>query len=74
MVRLKLRAVGTSIGVVLPKEVLNRLNLSRGDELFLTEGTDGYRITPYDPCFEKQMQAAQGIMKRRRQVLHELAK
>jgi len=59
MLDLKIRKVGNSLGVVLPKEVLNRLHLKDGDKVFLTESPDGtYRITPYDPEFEKQMKLA----------------
>ena len=65
MVKLKLRAVGTSVGVVLPKEVLARMKLAQGDELFLTESPDGYRVTPYDPELEEQMSRAR-VMKRPR--------
>jgi len=74
MFTLKLTQIGNSVGVVLPKEALARLNLSRGDSLFLTEAPGGFRLTAYDPAFEKQMTAARAIMKRRRNVLRELAK
>lgn len=71
---LKLTQIGNSIGVILPKEVLARLKLEKGDALFLTDSTDGLRLTPTDPDFEAQMGTARKIMHRRRQVLHELAK
>ena len=74
MVTLKLTRVGNSLGVVLPKEVLARLKLDKGDTLFLTESPDGYRITPFDPTFERQMEVARKVMHRRRAVLRELAK
>ena len=74
MVALKLTAIGNSTGVVLPKEVTAKLGLEKGDVVFLTEGPDGYRLTPYDPEFEKQMTAARKIMKKRRNALRELAK
>lgn len=74
MQALKVTQVGNSIGVILPKEVAARLKVEKGDVLYLTEAADGYRITPYDPGFEAQMEAARGIMKRRRNVLRELAK
>jgi putative addiction module antidote len=66
--------IGNSVGFVLPKEAVARLKLEKGDVVYLTESPDGYRITPYDPAFEKQMEAAQHIMKKRRNVLRELAK
>lgn len=74
MLTLKLTTVGNSVGIVLPKEALERLNLEKGDKIFLTESPDGYRLTPYDPEFEKQITVARQIMKKRRDVLHELAK
>jgi putative addiction module antidote len=74
MTKLKLTAIGNSAGVVLPKEVLARLKLDKGDSVYLTEAPDGYRLTPYNPEFEQQMETARKIMKRRRAVLRELAK
>ena len=74
MVKLKLTTVGSSAGVVLPKEVLARLKVAKGDHLFLTESPDGYRITPYDPDFERQMEHARTLMRDRRNALRELAK
>jgi putative addiction module antidote len=74
MVALKLRDIGNSLGVTLPKEALARLKVGKGDTLYLTEAPDGYRLTPYDPEFEAQMDAARRIMKERRNVLRELAK
>ena len=74
MQHLKITAVGNSAGVILPKEVLARLKVDKGDTLFLIETPDGYRITPHDPVFESQMQSARDIMKARRAVLRELAK
>ena len=71
---LKLTQIGNSVGVILPKEVLARLKLEKGDMLYLTDSPDGMRITPHDPVFEDQMQAARHIMKSRRAVLRELAK
>ena len=74
MTKLKLTAIGNSAGVVLPKDVLARLKLDKGDTVYLTESPDGYRLTPYNPEFEQQMDTARKIMKRRRAVLRELAK
>ena len=74
MTKLKLTAIGNSAGVVLPREVLARLKVDKGDAVYLTESPDGYRLTPYDPEFERQMDTARKIMKRRRAVLRELAK
>lgn len=71
---LKLTQIGNSVGVVLPKEALAGLQVGKGDTLYLTESPEGYRITAYDPEFSRQMSAAEDIMKRRRNVLRELAK
>ncbi|MCP5278201.1 MAG: AbrB/MazE/SpoVT family DNA-binding domain-containing protein [Thiobacillus sp.] len=73
-VALKLTQIGNSVGVILPKEVLTRMRLEKGDTVFLTESPDGYRITEYDPDFSEQMDLAESIMKQRRNVLRELAK
>lgn len=74
MSALKLTQIGNSVGVILPKEVLTRLKLEKGDTLFVTDAANGITLTAYDPVFEAQMQAARRIMKKRRAVLHELAK
>jgi len=71
---LKLTSIGNSTGMVLPRAVLARLKLEKGDVLYLTETPDGFRITPYDPAFEEQMTAARAIMKTRRAALRELAR
>ena len=71
---LKITTIGNSLGVVLPKEVLARLRVGKGDTVYLTEAPDGFRLTPYDPEFERQMNVARRVMKKRRNVLRELAK
>jgi putative addiction module antidote len=70
----KLTPTGNSVGVILPKEVLARLKLEKGDTVFVTDADDGIRLTPYSPDFETQMKAAREVMKKRRQVLREWAK
>jgi putative addiction module antidote len=75
MVALKLRKVGNSIGVVLPREVLGHLRANEGDELFLVEGpNNSYRLTAFDPSFQSKMEKAEEIMGRYRNALRELAK
>ena len=74
MVALKLTQIGNSVGVILPKEVLARLKLEKGDTLYLTDAANGVMLTPYSAEFETQMAAARGVMKKRRNVLRELAK
>jgi len=75
MVELKVRKFGNSLGVVLPKDVINRLQTGDGEKLFLIEAAEGdYRLTPYDPVFEKKMEKAEEIMSRYRNALRALAK
>jgi len=75
MLELKLRKIGNSLGIVLPKEAVNRLRAEDGDRLFLIEGPDGsYQLTPYDPAFEKKMKKAEDIIGRYRNTLHALSK
>jgi len=75
MVELKVRKFGNSLGVVLPKEVIGRLHTAAGERVFLIELAAGdYRLTPYDPAFEKKMTKADQIMARYRNTLHALAK
>jgi putative addiction module antidote len=75
MIELKVRKFGNSFGVILPKEVVSRLETGEGKKLFLIEGTDGeYRLSPYDPDFEKQMEKIEDIMSRYRNTLRALAK
>jgi putative addiction module antidote len=74
MFTLKLTQIGNSTGVVLPKDALAKLKVEKGDTLYLTETPDGFRLTPYNPEFERQMDVARKIMKEHRDVLRELAK
>ena len=71
---LKLTQIGNSVGVVLPREMLARLGVEKGDTLFVIEAPDGLRLVRTDPEFEAQMKAARDVMKKRRAVLKELAK
>jgi putative addiction module antidote len=71
---LKVRKIGNSVGVVLPKEVVLRLRVEPGDQLYLTDTERGVELSPYDPEFEADMEMAREIMRKRRAVLRELAK
>ena len=74
-IELKVKKIGNSLGLVLPKEVTAKLNVAEGDALFLTDGANGsLRITPEDPNFAKQIKAAESIIKRYRNTFRELAK
>jgi putative addiction module antidote len=75
MVELKVRKIGNSLGVVLPKEVIENLQTGDGKKLFLRRAADGsYFMTPYDPLFEKKMTKAREIMSRYRNTLRALSK
>ena len=75
MVALKVRKIGNSLGVVLPREVVSRLSAADGKQLYLSETPDGsYRLSPYDPSFEEKMNRAEDIISRYRDTLHVLAK
>ena len=74
MIKLKVTTIGSSVGIVLPKEALALLKVQKGDSVFLTESPDGLRITPYDPEFEEDMNLARQVMRKRRNLLRELAK
>jgi putative addiction module antidote len=75
MLTLKVMAVGSSAGVVLPKEALARLRVQKGDTLFLVEAPDGgYCLTASDPDVERQMDLAEEVMREDRDVLRTLAK
>jgi putative addiction module antidote len=72
--KLKLRAIGTSTGMVLPKEALNRLNVKRGDTLFAVETSDGYLLTPFDPEVAEQVKLGLEFMAEYRDTFRALAK
>ena len=73
-ITLKLTTIGNSTGVILPKEVLAKLRVEKGDTVYLTESPEGYLVTPYDERFARQVEAAEDFMKEYRDVLKELAK
>jgi len=70
---LKLITIGNSTGVVLPKEILQRLRVDRGDTLYVIETPRGIELTPYDPEFAGQMDVAERVMREDRDVLRKLA-
>ena len=69
----KVTTVGNSLGIVLPREILARLRVEKGDLLFLVESPLGFEMTPYDPEFAAQMQQAEQVMRAERNVLRLLA-
>lgn len=75
VLELKLRKVGNSVGVVLPKEALSHLKVAEGDTVCVTEAPDGsLRMTPANAEFSRQMEVAKDVIKRYRNTLRELAK
>jgi putative addiction module antidote len=74
MIKLKVTQIGNSLGVVLPKEALARLKVDKGDELFLTEAPDGYRITPQEETDDEVLAIGSEFMKRYRKTFRALAK
>ncbi len=73
MYTLKLTTVGSSTGVVIPKEMLKNLKLNKGDSLYAVETPDGYLLTPYNPEVEEQIQKGRQFMKQYREVFKALA-
>jgi putative addiction module antidote len=71
--KLKITAIGNSAGVILPKELLARLRVDKGDELYALETPDGIRLTTYDPELAAQMEVAERVMREDRAVLRKLA-
>lgn len=71
--KLKVTAIGNSAGVILPKELLARLRVDKGDELYAIETPDGIRLTAYDPVFAAQMEVAEKSMREDRELLRKLA-
>jgi len=74
MVKLTVRKVGNSLGVTLPAQAARALHVKEGDQLYLTEAPDGFRLTPYDPDFARTMEVAEGFMSRYKNALRDLAK
>jgi putative addiction module antidote len=71
--KLKITSIGNSAGVILPKEVLEKLRVGKGDTLFLTETPMGFEVSAFDEEFALQMKLAEEIMREDRDVLHQLA-
>ena len=70
---LKVTTIGNSTGVVLPKEILERLRVRKGDRLYVLETPNGIELLPYDPEFAGQMETAERVMREDRNVLRRLA-
>lgn len=75
MLSFKVTTVGSSAGFILTKEAMAHLKVQKGDTVYMTEAPDGsYRLTPYNPEFERQMSLAEDIMHEDRDILRALAK
>ena len=74
MITLKITSIGNSAGVLLPKEILTKLRVDKGDVLHVFETENGIELTPYDPEFDAQMTIAEDIMREDRDILRKLAK
>lgn len=71
--QLKLTTVGNSVGIILPKELLEKLRVGKGDTLQVLETPNGIELTPFDPEFARQMDVAERVMREDRDVLRKLA-
>ena len=71
--KLKVTTIGNSAGVILPRELLARLRVEKGDELYALETPDGIKLTTYDPTLARQMEVAEKVMRKDRHVLRKLA-
>lgn len=71
--KLKITSIGNSAGVILPKEVLEKLRVGKGDTLFLTETPMGFELSPLDEKIQRQMAVAEQVMRDNRNLLHRLA-
>jgi putative addiction module antidote len=70
---LKITTIGNSVGIILPKDILAKLRVSKGDQVHVIETQNGIEITPFDPVLSKQMEAAHKVMRKHRDVLKQLA-
>jgi putative addiction module antidote len=71
--KLKVTTIGNSTGIILPKEVLEKLRVSKGDSLFAIETSNGIELTPYDPELAEQLKVAEQVMREDRDALRKLA-
>ena len=71
--KLKITTIGNSAGVILPRELLARLRVAKGDSLYATELPDGIKLTPFDPKLAGEMEVAERVMRKRRTLLKNLA-
>lgn len=70
----RITQIGNSTGLILPKEIVDRLKVQKGDEVFLMETKNGFTVTPYDPEFEEQIAVASKGISKYRNALRALSK
>ncbi len=70
----KILTIGSSVGIVLTKDVLARLKVQKGDSLYISDTRDGIELTPYDPDFAQEMEVGRKVMRKHRDVLRKLAR
>ncbi len=70
----KVTTVGNSVGIILPKDLLTRLKLEKGDTVYLTDNPDGVTLSPYQPNFDEQLEAGREFMREYRDTFRALAK
>lgn len=73
MTTLKIKTIGNSVGVILPKEILAQLRVDKGDTLYVTTTKDGVTLRPYDEKFARHMETAEIVMRENRDALRKLA-
>ncbi|WP_213805621.1 AbrB/MazE/SpoVT family DNA-binding domain-containing protein [Granulicella sp. dw_53] len=71
---LKVTSIGNSTGIILSKELLAKLRVQKGDQLYATETPNGIELTPYRADFAETIEAAREVMRENRDVLRRLAK
>ena len=71
---LKLRKIGGSLGVIIPKEEIERMHLKEGDEVYGLPDGDGLLLQARDPAFERKLKAFEKTRRQYRNALRELAK
>lgn len=69
----KVTSIGNSAGIILPKELMEKLRISKGDTLTVTETPDGLNLNPYDEKVARQMEVAEKVMRENRNMLRKLA-
>lgn len=69
----RITTVGNSSGIVLSKEIMAKLHVEKGDDLYVTETPNGIELSPYDEEFSRQMDSARRVMRKHRDVLRKLA-